>query len=246
MIRKVSVPLLVLILTISGLVALEGISCETTTPETPEFTVQYVNHSYDIAPQSTVNPFTGETVVTQEGGHFDNWTIEVKITNQQFTAYKIENGNFTNLYYTLRFKGDYQDKWEYYPADPTKGKADPSSPFDYGVRDAGFIPTSASEFTVVALPTWRIGDIPEKGRVDIQVKALIGYDNKQVWGPSNYSYLSYYFEGQSSDWTATQVLTANKMHVSFDLEQVSIVVLLSVVTVLAVGIVVWWRKLPRK
>jgi hypothetical protein len=271
MIQKVCAALIVF--TIAALVIAGAIA--TSIPSTPEFTTQYLNRGYDVSPQTTTDPFTGETVVTNAGGHFDNWTIAVIIKNQQFTSVKDENGNYTTLYYTLRFKGHYQEEWQYYPANPSKGETAPLSPFDYDSRSWSFISASTVEVTIVDLPIWRIGSIPENGQVDIQVQALIGHDNMQRWGPEGMQYTTYFFDGQSSGWSNTQTLTITKNGCTIaptnspppsaipsiaptqapttipevaqieivDWKTIAIIGLAVAVAVLALGLLVVWRRL---
>ena len=79
-------------------------------PSLPEFLVQYVNHPYDLAPTSTIDPYTGKTIIPSQGGHFDSFSIEVKIKNQAFVSTIDSSGNYTSLYYNLRFKGHYENE----------------------------------------------------------------------------------------------------------------------------------------
>ena len=54
----------------------------TSTPSTPEFTVKYVDLSYYVPPTYGKDQYTGKTVMTQEGEHIDNRTVEFTIKNQ--------------------------------------------------------------------------------------------------------------------------------------------------------------------
>jgi len=42
------------------------------TPSVPTFTLSIVSHSYDVAPITTTDQYTGKTVVTHEGYQVDN------------------------------------------------------------------------------------------------------------------------------------------------------------------------------
>jgi len=83
-------------------------------PSVPEFSLQFVDNSYDVPPTFSKDPFTGETVMTKEGYHVDNRTIEVKIKNQPFTPYTDSQGNGSGLWYDIRWKGHFDDYWQEY------------------------------------------------------------------------------------------------------------------------------------
>jgi len=74
-------------------------------PSVPQFTVKFVDNSYDVPPSTTttVNPYTGEkNTITTPGYHVTNRTIEVKVPNQSFTQYRDEVGIY--VIYTIMFK----------------------------------------------------------------------------------------------------------------------------------------------
>jgi hypothetical protein len=185
-------------------------------PSAPEFVVQYVNHAYDLPPKSTIDPYTGETIVTSQGGNFDNFSIEVKIRNQAFTSTIDSSGNHTSLYYNLRFKGHYENetKWIYYPVVPTDyGSAShPVDPFQTGARGSQYLDASHSQYSIFTLPKWQTSNIPEGGQLDVQVQALIGHDNKYDLGVvfMGGELIKYYFEGEYTDWSDTQIVTIDK------------------------------------
>lgn len=92
---------------------------EASMPNTPEFTLTYIDQSYDVPSSTTtkIDPYTGEqTVTTNQGYHVQNGTIEVKIKNQQFTPYFNSNENGNYLFYNVSYKGHYQSEWTYYPS----------------------------------------------------------------------------------------------------------------------------------
>jgi hypothetical protein len=80
-----------------------------TTPSVPEFTVKFVDRSYDAAPSTTTNPYTGQQI-TNEAHHVENRTIELTIKNQPFTSYQ-QNGENISFYYNVREKGPYEENW---------------------------------------------------------------------------------------------------------------------------------------
>jgi hypothetical protein len=184
-------------------------------PYIPEFSVQYVNHPYDLAPTTTVDPYTGKTIVTSQGGHFDNFSIEVKIKNQAFKSTIDSSGNHTSLYYNLRFKGHFENEtnWKYYSVIPTDyGSAShPVDPFQTGARGSQYLDASKSDYSTFTLPNWQVGNVPQGGQIDVQVQTLIGHDNKHDWGMGQFGeMITYYFEGEYTDWSTTQTVTIDK------------------------------------
>ena len=79
------------------------------TPSVPEFTAKFVDASYDVAPSSSLNPYTGQNV-SVDGHHVENRTIELIIKNQPFTSYK-QNGENISFYYNVREKAHYAQNW---------------------------------------------------------------------------------------------------------------------------------------
>ncbi len=77
------------------------VSSEGTELSTPEFTLRYVDHSYDVPPTNRVDPYTGKNVTTQAGYHIQNNSIEVIIKNQQFKTYRNENNSLVELHYYI-------------------------------------------------------------------------------------------------------------------------------------------------
>jgi len=91
-------------------------------PSVPEFTLKYVDHSYDVPPTYGIDPYTGKKVVTKEGHHVENKSIEVTIKNQPLSPNNEANGFFTHLYYNFRYKGHYANDWIYSPEISYKSK----------------------------------------------------------------------------------------------------------------------------
>ena len=170
-----------------------------TKPSVPEFVVQYVNHPYDLSPATTVDPYTGKTTVTSQGGHFDNFSIEVKIKNQAFVSTIDSSGNYTSLYYNLRFKGHYENEtqWVYYPVQPDS--------------HGGYLDAFKSDYSVFTLPKWKTSSIPQGGQIDVQVQALIGHDNKRDWGFKymGAEWITFNFQGEYAEWSNTQTVTVD-------------------------------------
>lgn len=204
-----SVLLAFLLVSSMAMACFSGIQAQSV-PSVPEFTVQYVNHPYDLAPTYTVDPYTGQTEVVSHGGHFDNYTVEIKIKNQAFTSTIDQSGNQTSLYYNIRFKGHYEENWTYYPVVPTDygAASHPVDPFQTGARGSQYIDASKTDYTTVTLPQWQTSSVKQGGEIDVQVQALIGHDNVHDWGAvlMGSELITYYFEGQYTDWSSTQTV----------------------------------------
>ncbi|MCW3996087.1 MAG: hypothetical protein NWE98_08080 [Candidatus Bathyarchaeota archaeon] len=121
----------------------------------PEFTVQYVDHSYDVPPTYGKDAYTGQTIIVSGGYHVDNRTIDVTIRNQPFASYNA-SGHMTQLYYNVRSKGHFED-WN-----------------GASVRTVNAFEASASGYTVVSINIayW---SVREGGQIDFQVQAIAGY-----------------------------------------------------------------------
>jgi len=165
-------------------------------PSVPEFTLKYVDYSYDVPPKtsSTTDPYTNETITTTiPGRHVENKTVEATINN-----------NIGASYYNFRYKGRYTDKWSYYPFDPNDS-------LGYMLPDSFYVPYEASNssYTVAALPSYFFKDIRVGGEVDVQAQALFGDFRAEPFGhllPLEPTY-DFYFEGTTSDWSETQTIT---------------------------------------
>jgi hypothetical protein len=157
-------------------------------PSVPTFTVQYVDHSYDVPPTYKIEPYTGQTVVDQAGYHVDKRTLDVTIQNQAFTSFK-QNGNDTALYYYIRHKGHFED-W----------------PQDAGINYVGTIQADTSASTLVSFPL-EYWNIPAGGQVDFQVKAAIGYSYTYITGLCGESTSNSFVSLGQSDWSSTRTIT---------------------------------------
>ncbi|MGE5556766.1 MAG: hypothetical protein ACM3UY_11005 [Methanocella sp.] len=196
---KCSVFLLVFALISSSLIMVQVVGGSASSkPSVPEFTLSYIDHSYDVPPKpsSSTDPYTGEMIdTTIPGYHVENKTIDAYITN---------NGA---SYYNFRYKGHYEDEWNYYPFYP-------NNELGYFLPDAHAVPfhASTSSHTVVSL--YFLPYIPVNGKLDIQVQALFG-DFRAVpyvhpgGVPGGPTY-DFYWEGEASDWSNTQTITIDE------------------------------------
>jgi len=172
-------------------------STETTTipkPSIPEFTLKYVDNSYDVPPitTTTTNPYTGEQTTTTKPGYTEKEeTIEITIKNQEFTPYTIDNQQISLFYYISR-KGHYTEEWGYYPS-LTHNR----------YYTANHIYQSNSDYTIVEL------NAPPEGEIDFRVQAQSGYYSsvKEYFGVPGAPFTTYTFNGEVSGWSETQTIT---------------------------------------
>jgi len=162
-----------------------------TKPSVPEFTVDFFDSSYDVPTTYSIDPYTGETMA-HEGYHVENKTTQIRIKNQPFTPYQIqEDGkNWTiNLFYNIRIKGHFAPDWGYYRLH--NGSSDGNLVQDYG-----------SEYTVVPIDSY----LPSEGQVDFQIEALIGYERGIVTVPGAPG-TQRIITGETSGWSETITIT---------------------------------------
>lgn len=192
--------LLIAAIVASSLLFIQLASAQST-PTVTDFTLQYVDNSYDTPPTttSTKDPYTGEvTTQTHPGSHIENKTVIATIRNPSGATY-----------YNFRWKGYYDDVWHYYPFSP------PSGNNTYGLWDTFSVPfpASTSTYTVLSLYFLQQASITTGGKIDIQVQVLYGDFRAEpyvhagwVGGPT----YDFYFEGQAGDWSSTQTVTYGK------------------------------------
>jgi hypothetical protein len=178
-----------------------------TTPSVPEFTVEYVDYSYDVPPVYGIDQFTGKEVITKHGYHVDERSVVFKIKNQPFTSYNDSNGHEINLYFNFRFKGHYGEAWEYYPfSESGRGTRRYATPFIRLTDESPKIPASNSEYTdkVLSLAFLFSSNKPTTGsQIDFQVQAIIGHIDSVGDGYSG-------FTGERSPWSSTQTITVGE------------------------------------
>ena len=193
--------LLITMLAVSSLILVESTSAQSIPkPSVPEFSLKVVSYPYDVAPTTTTDPYTGKNITTSNGYHVENKSIEVTIKNQPFTSTLDESGNYANLYYNVRFKGHYEDKWKYYPVDESNSNYSTSA-----------VPHNASQsdYTTInlGLATYQLNNVLAGGQIDVQVQAFIGFENRVdfffLGGESNYYTFSAF---ERSDWSSTQTI----------------------------------------
>ena len=196
--------LLITVLTASSLImARSALAKSITRPSIPEFTVEYVDNSYDIAPTYTIDPYTNNTVTQTYGEHVDDRTVVITIKNQPFTTFTDSNGNTINMFYNVRYKGTYGQEWTSMFGERAEwaGVYDPYGTYGFPTQD----PSSQYTAIIYSLP-WNIVD----GKMDIQVEALKGYTNRTI-DPSRahitWAVYEYTFYGKESGWSNTTTIT---------------------------------------
>jgi len=175
-------------------------------PIVPEFNSSYVDLSYDVSPTYGVDQYTGETVITQDGYHVDNRSIQFTIKNQPFTLFTDANGTQVGLYYNFRIKGAYGTEWDYYPFAPNGwttrryggmfGGNSTESPAD--------LAQSHSEYTTITIQIPGVYRVPAEAKLEVQVQALIGYMEPTDYMMAGHVYV---FTGRFGDWSNTQTIT---------------------------------------
>lgn len=152
-----ALPLLLVLILVTNLSLIANLANAASMPSVPEFTVQYIDHAFDVAPTYRTDPYTGQTVQTSPGYRESNKTIDVTIKNQPFTPYVNAQNQTIALYYDVRVKGHYED-W---------GSG-------YGTHSARAVKASSSSHTVVNFVIQYWG-VQNGGEIDFQVKAVTGY-----------------------------------------------------------------------
>lgn len=195
---KKSTLVILLALLVYCLIMTQTALAQSTTAKPPvqEFTLKYVDRSYDIAPVTTTktDPYTGEkTMTTTSGYHVEMKTIEATIKNPSGASY-----------YNFRWKGHFEDGWHYEPFNPHVSLA-------YFLSDSFSVPyqASTSTYTITDLRLFNELQSITKGEIDVQVQALYGTFRAEsyvhvidVGGPT----YDFYFEGTASDWSSTQTI----------------------------------------
>jgi hypothetical protein len=273
-----------IVVLVSSSLVMVGDSVASSKPSAPHFTLQYVKHPYDTPPQYTTDPYTGKSVISSGGYHYENASIEVTIKNPPFTSYVDSSGNKTGVFYSFRFKGHYSPEWKEYEDCYSDSSCDPS---DYMLHHYGFFNSSNGDYTVAALRQIVLGQLPADAEVDIQIKTLVGYIYQKYY--ATYMGDGYYpvFVGEESQWSSTQTVklsdgtsitqptaeptadspptqtptatplptptatattpdTQTLVLPDLHWEQAAILVLTGAVAVMAVGMVLLWRRVPRK
>jgi hypothetical protein len=173
--------LLVAMLAVTSLITVEFACAQVgvTTPATPNFGVKYDIFITHVPPTYGVDPSTGKAVAIQEGYDGVDETVYLYIVNQPFVPYKDSDGNYIQLFYSVRWLEPSNNSW----VDPVRTTQAPNQEFT--VCTFKFM----GKYHKVSYGL----DIPIGSETDFQVEASIGYftaDNV--------------FIGKTSGWTNPQ------------------------------------------
>ena len=103
---------LIAILAVSSLMMVESASAQSIPkPSVPEFTLEYVEHPYDVPPTYGIDQYTGKTIVTQAGYHVENKSVEISIRNQENSV--LYNNTVYGFYLDVRVKGHFGTDWKW-------------------------------------------------------------------------------------------------------------------------------------
>jgi hypothetical protein len=201
---KLATLLLLAVLVLSSVVMVGSAFAQSITkPSVPEFTLKYIDLSYDVPPTYGIDQFTGETVITQEGYHRHNQSAVFKIKNQPFNPYTDSGGNNISLHYNFRAKGHFGDEWRYYPFTDSGLSSNRYSSMLFTFGSIPKFVASTSEYTELSVSLtdfYSYENLQIGNQIDFQVQAQIGYIDYA--GDGHYSFL-----GESSGWSETQTIT---------------------------------------
>jgi hypothetical protein len=187
--KAVSLALLLLIMAAS-LITVKPISAQATpNPPVPNFSIDFVEHSYVVPENISIDPYTGEksTIPTH---NVTTLTLTVTVTNSpSATAY------------LLGVKGHYTSNW-FYPMvdDPMYGNinitafasSDAQTTITLSGYDSGQILLGYSDH-------WSI-TVPSGGKLDFRLEAINGHVGSRMFGGTAYF-------GESSDWSSIQTVS---------------------------------------
>jgi hypothetical protein len=236
---KKAIMAILVAMTVSSIILAQTAYAATHTVSVPEFTIKYVDYSYDVPTTYGTDPYTGETIIVRESYHVDNRTHEITITNQPFTPYQIGN-NTVLLYYDIRSKGHYGN-WT----------------TDEGIR----VQASTSTYTVVSNKIDQ--NLPTNAQIDFQVRATLSYIYQTYQGDWLINIETIIVA--QSDWSETQTVgvtpeptpevttptqsctqdpqTSNQLN--FDWKQTTLIILSVVVASLVGVVIILLYKLPK-
>jgi hypothetical protein len=188
--------LIIAILAVSSLTMVESAFAQSIMkPSVPEFSLKFVDASYDVPTTHTIDPYTGQDV-THQGYHVNKIILVMAIQNQPL-VYQY-NGSFL---YNIRVKGHYAANWTQLYLNDEIPVANASSTQtlvtlgNLGESGLTISPTHSSVSGEI---------IPFGGKEDFQVQAMIGgFFKTGLFGHTEFS-------GEASDWSETQTLTISE------------------------------------
>ncbi|MCW4029458.1 MAG: hypothetical protein NWE92_07415 [Candidatus Bathyarchaeota archaeon] len=171
-------------------------------PSVPEFTLKYVDNSYDVPSTYSTDPYTGRNVLTQTGYHVENKSIEVIIKNQPFNSYRNVNNSLVELHYYIFAKGHFQD-WSDVPSPDSR--VDRSNG-EYTVVTYGLGGNNGSD-----IYNHQLGEVSDGGKIDFIVQALTGYSTRIQRSLYESQFGEHYYwvftVVETSDWSNAQTIS---------------------------------------
>jgi hypothetical protein len=214
--KAASIALLLLLVATSLIVVKPAFAQSIPKPSTPDFTVKFVDRSYDVPSTSvtTTDPYTGEKkVTTQTGYHIQNTSFVVSIRNQPFASYATGDHQ-VSLYYGIQVKGHFSPYWGdltfYYDDHPYFGATNEGYTtvvFGLSGNNGTYDPESGrSGYMGADFIGGSYG-----GQVDFRAISIAGY-YISVQDPPNpfnirHPYHDEFITLQTSDWSNTQTVT---------------------------------------
>jgi hypothetical protein len=182
---------LVVVLAVSSLMMVESASAQSMPkPSAPEFTIKFIDNSYDILPTATIDPYTGKTIINA-GHHVENKNIEFSIRNQEWN-------DVYGINYNIRVKGHFEQNWTNVFSETFDSPTMSNSTYTNLVF-------SSSDGTTYKGFYRDWGEIyaPSEGKIDFQVQAFVrGYvPSDSMFGGMSETTLT------KSDWSNTQTVT---------------------------------------
>ncbi|MGA2387002.1 MAG: hypothetical protein ABSG33_10775 [Candidatus Bathyarchaeia archaeon] len=180
------------------------------TPSVPQFTLTFQDNSYAVQPTTltTTDPYTGKQTIVGStiGGYVYNASITIRVTNQPFTSYTDANNNTIQLYYDVRWKGNFTDSWEGSLLPNIQVAQDSSSA--YTDIPLGFTSNTYGWGGVAAINWHALGN-----PVDIQVEACVGYVTQTVTSSLEAPKINF-TSLTTSGWSNTQTIIASNVSTS--------------------------------
>ena len=185
--RKSFSLLLLAILAVSSLIMVESASAQSIPkPTVPQFHLKVMEHSETLPPDYEIDQFTGKNVTIFEGAYYEWRTLDFTVENQQTPTPN-------NLYFNIRYKGEYSSNWTYLYHGDTYARAQLGQTSIISFLISG----QAVHGDLYPLP------IPAGAKVDFQVEAMIG----GIFRKSPEFASGYEFRGETSGWSNTQTIT---------------------------------------
>jgi hypothetical protein len=174
-----------------SLVGLESVNASNL--PVPQFTVRYIDESFDANTSPSTDPYTGETIPPTYF-HVDHSYIQVSFQNNQLPA--IPTDSHSEYYYNIRYKGQYTDHWI-----EARTASD-------GYYRASFFKTANFSLSVFSVTGEHV---PNGTKINFQVQLMYGGIGKNLdEGPMG----SLYFAGETSGWSNTQTVTVGESSIT--------------------------------